>query len=158
MNTLIIYAAKYLIILPVLVLIWLAMRLDPKKRINLGWTMLMGALIAGILDKIGGMLFYDTRPFVSQHLTPLIKHAADNGFPSEHTLLATTLAVVVGFYNRRLGWLLAAAAVIIGAARIAAHVHSPVDIMGSLAMAVAAGWLSKFIVSRWLAKHDVDRQ
>ena len=41
------------------------------------------------------------RPFVVQHVAPLFPRDADNGFPSDHTLLATFFAVCVFFYSRK---------------------------------------------------------
>lgn len=106
--------------------------------------MLLAFVIAGvlavILDKLGGMLYYDPRPFVSRHITPLITHAADNGFPSEHTVFTMTLSAVLIFYRRRLGILSFVLALSVGISRVAADVHSPIDIAGGIVIGLVAGY------------------
>lgn len=144
--------------LPVAVFIWFWWK-DKFHKAHLGWSFLAAVLIAGLFDKISSKLFYDTRPFVSEHIQPLVKHAADNGFPSEHTLLAATVAAVIYFFDRRIGIYLAVVALLIGASRVAAHVHSPIDILGSLVFAAIAGWTGYNLAKKFVpAKPVGDRQ
>lgn len=149
MDNLIIFGAKYLIALPVLIFAWFWFKQAKQLKLQLGWAVVAAGFLAGLADKISSKLYYDPRPFVTHHLTPLVSHAADNGFPSEHTLLAVTLATVMYFYDKRIGAATAVIAVLIGASRVAAHVHSPIDIIGSLAMAALAGWIGVSIARRW---------
>ena len=88
-------------------------------------------------------MYYDPRPFVTGHIAPLFPHPAANGFPSDHTLLAMVLAMCVLFYSRKWGVALVALAAAIGAARVAAHVHHWVDILGAMALAVIAVFISR---------------
>ncbi len=84
-----------------------------------------------------------------EHVQPLITHAADNGFPSDHTLLTMTIASILFLYNKRLGIVLAILAVIVGYSRVLAKVHHPVDIFGSIVIAIIATYISsKFLVKR----------
>lgn len=149
MDNLIIFGAKYLIILPVLIFAWFWFKQSKPLKLQLGWAFVAAGLLAGLADKIGSKLYYDPRPFVTHHLTPLVSHAADNGFPSEHTLLAATLATLIYFYDKKIGTATAVLAILIGASRVAAHVHSPIDIIGSLLMAALAGWIGVSIARRW---------
>ncbi|HQU08167.1 MAG: hypothetical protein B7X04_00030 [Parcubacteria group bacterium 21-54-25] len=91
---------------------------------------------------IAGFLYYDPRPFVVLHVVPLISHAADNGFPSDHALLMGTLAAIVTVFNRRIGALLWALAILVGVARVLAAVHHPIDILASFVIAIAAAALA----------------
>ncbi len=108
------------------------------------WQLAAAVVIAGVialaLSKIAGALYYHPRPFVVQHIKPLIPHASDNGFPSEHTLLAMTLGTVVYYYRPRLAAGLFGLSILIGISRVLAHVHSLVDILGSLILGALAGW------------------
>src|SRR4051794_4819377 len=99
MDSIIIFGAKDLFVL--VVLIWLVVwwQSSRKSRTELAIATIAAGIIAGILDKIAGKIFYDPRPFVTHHLTPLVTHAADNGFPSEHTIFTATLAGVLFFYR-----------------------------------------------------------
>ena len=147
MNDLIIFCAKYLIIVPVLVWIFVFWRLKLSKRL-LALTVLAGFL-ALVASRVASHLFYDPRPFVNHSVKPLISHSADNGFPSDHTLLAATLSSVIYFFDRKLAAISFAATLLVSLGRIGAHVHSPIDIIGSLVIAVAAAWLAQYLVDRY---------
>ncbi len=88
------------------------------------------------------MLYYDPRPFVAQHIHPLFAHAADNGFPSDHAALTMFLAVCVLFYSRLWGGALVVNALLVGTARVLAHVHSPLDIVAGFVFAAVAALLA----------------
>ena len=150
MDSLIIFCAKYLFLLiPLLALgAWLQASKKAKKQMLL--AAFIAVIAAVILDKIAGKLYYDPRPFVSHHLKPLVAHAADNGFPSEHTLFSATLAVLLYIYRPRLGIAALAIALAVGVARVAAHVHSPIDIIGGAVIGIAAGLGGYAVAKRFL--------
>ncbi len=105
------------------------------------------ALVAVAVKGLGA-LWVDPRPFVVDHTTPLIAHGADNGFPSDHTALATAVAAVTFAWHRRSGAVLLAVAVVLGAARVAAHVHHVPDILGGLVAGVLAALLATLVARR----------
>ncbi len=146
----IVFGAKYLIVLiPLLALAaWLQAGNRLKKQMLL--AAVAAVILAVILDKIAGKLYYDPRPFVSHHLKPLVAHTADNGFPSEHTLFGTTLAVLIYIYRSRIGTVALATALVVGIARVAAHIHSPIDIIGGVAIGIAAGFGGYAVARRLL--------
>jgi membrane-associated phospholipid phosphatase len=104
------------------------------------------------LIALAGALYYDPRPFVIQHIHPPFAPAADNGFPSDHATLTMFLAVCVPFCSRPWGIVLAVNALMVGAARVLRHVHSPLDIAAGFligaAAAAPASWLAPVIVRR----------
>ena len=138
MDEVIKICAKYLIIVPVLVELYIFWKLDKNGRREMVKVFLATALLAVILAKLGSHLYNDPRPQFSDGSTPLIPHANDNGFPSDHTLLAATLAFVAYSFNKKLGYSLLGVAVIIGWARVAAHIHHLTDIAGSVVAAAIA--------------------
>jgi undecaprenyl-diphosphatase len=139
---LIIIAAKYLIALPLVIAGIFLLTTRPTVRKQ---ALVLGA-IAGILSyaaaKVAGLLYFNPRPFVISHVAPLIPHAADNGFPSDHTLLAAVIAAVVTKYNWRLGLVLWVVALLIGIARVLAGVHHSIDVVGSLIIAGLVAWFT----------------
>jgi undecaprenyl-diphosphatase len=152
MNSIIIFVAKYFIFLSMLVAAIYWLRVPTKEKIALGWRVVVGGAIAEGLAQVAGHLYYDTRPFVSAHIVPLIAHAPDNGFPSDHALLASFLGFVVLLYSRRTGLVLLLIAVLIGWARVLAHIHHPIDIIGSFvfaALAVGLVQLGARLAKRW---------
>lgn len=115
------------------VVYWL--RAARPVKFTLAWQLVLGGLIALGLARLGGHFYYDTRPFVRDHVKPLFAHAPDNGFPSDHALLALFLAFSLWRYSKPVSATLLVNALLISAARVAAHVHSPTDIVGSFVFA-----------------------
>ena len=159
MDTLIVYTAKYAFVVSLLIAAYAWLRLPGRQKTELlAWGVLGGAL-AYVLIKVAGALFYDTRPFVADHTAPLFAHPPDNGFPSDHTALTMFIALCVLRYSRRWGIVLIVISLLIGASRVAAGVHRPIDILAAVAIAAiaaaatrpAAVWLNRRLRSP--AKH-----
>ncbi len=150
MDSLIVFVAKYFLFLSVAVVgvHWLLS--SKRDRVDLAVHYVVGGIIALALAKLGAHFFYDTRPFVSHHIKPLMPHAADNGFPSDHALFTSFLGFTMLAYSRRLGYALLGIAVLVGAARVAAHIHSPIDIVGSFVFAAIAVLATRPLVHRFL--------
>ena len=148
MNSVVVFVAQYFFLLSILIAAVYWLRLRTNTKVELAARAIVGGALALILSHLAGSLYYDPRPFVVEHVTPLIPHAADNGFPSDHALLTSFIAFVILAYSRKWGSLLLVVAVLVGAARVAARVHHPLDIVGSFVIsAVAAGAVSLFITT-----------
>ncbi len=149
MNAVIIISAKYLFLVSLgafaayLVYLWLKSKPEFLSVVRLSLLSLPLSYLAG---KIASHLFYNPRPFVSEHLVPLIPHVPDNGFPSDHALLTMTVAAIVFAADKKLGMALFAIATLVGTARILAHLHHPLDIIGSSAIAIASTGVSYLIL------------
>ena len=89
-----------------------------------------------LIAKLISHFYYDPRPFVAGHFTPLIPHQADNGFPSDHTLLSAAIASIIYYFNKKLSIGLWVLTLIIGFSRVYAGIHHPVDILGSVIIAI----------------------
>ena len=95
--------------------------------------------IAVVLVKLARTVHADPRPLdVDPSIRAWFAHHDDNGFPSAHTALAATVAVLVITYRWGLGPVLLAASIMVGAARMVAHVHHGQDIIAGLLIAVLA--------------------
>lgn len=160
MDSVIIFCAKYLFAAVILLYVLAVYQASKRDRKALVIAVVIAGITAVILDKLSGKLYYDPRPFVTHNVTPLIKHAADNGFPSEHTILSMTIAILLFYYRRRLGALAIVIAYIVGVARIAAHVHSPIDIIGGIVIGIIAAAAGYFAAKKLLdePKRRADRQ
>lgn len=135
MNTLIIFGAQYLylvIVLASIVYIYRQPR-EQQKKIILCAVIALPATY--LVAKIASLFYYDARPFIVENFTPLLSHANDNGFPSDHTLFSSAIAVTIFFFHRKLGLWLFLIAFLVGASRIFAGIHHFVDIFGSMAIA-----------------------
>ncbi len=141
MDSLITAAAQYLLF-PILIaaaIIWLF--LPRRDQVGLAVQAIVSLVIAVVLIQLAAAMHADPRPFVvDPSLKPLFAHPADNGFPSDHTAFGATVALLVMTYRRSLGVVLLAASILVGAARVAAHVHHAQDIVaGVLIAALAVG-------------------
>ena len=149
MDTLIVYIAKYAFVLSIVIAAYVWWRLPSRQKTELlAWGLIGGAVTYGLI-KLAGALYYDTRPFVIDHSTPLFAHPPDNGFPSDHTALTMFIAVCVLRYSRKWGIVLIAISLLIGASRVAARIHHPVDIIAAIAIAIAAALITRS-VAVWL--------
>ncbi len=148
MNALIILCAQYLIYVSGLIagIYWLT--LPNKTKIQVAIFGIVTGIVAVVLAKAGGSIFYDARPFVADHVASLFPYTADNGFPSDHTLIAAVMAVTIYSVSKKLGLGLLALAIIIGVSRVLANVHHPLDIIGSLIFAGLGGVVAYYLVPR----------
>ncbi len=120
-----------------LVILFLGVRYRARWLELLIATVIIGG-IGYLLSKVGTNLISDPRPFVQNGTIPLIHSATDNGFPSDHTLLLATAAVIVVLVNRWAGAVVLALALLIGLARVYVGVHHLLDILGSFAIVAIA--------------------
>ncbi len=109
---------------------------------------ILSGVISLILLKISSVFINDPRPFVINHVIPLIPHAPDNGFPSDHTLITMWLALVVFLNNRRIGIALIVISLVVGISRVMALIHHPIDIIGSIVIATVSVWASNIAITK----------
>jgi undecaprenyl-diphosphatase len=136
MNLIIIFAAKYLFLVSIILGGIFFYRLEATRKKKFIVFSLASFALSFIVAKLLGAIFNNPRPFVSDHITPLIAHAANNGFPSDHTLLTMAIAAVVFMYNRKLGAVLAVISLFVGSARVVASIHHQADILGAIGIAI----------------------
>ncbi|OIQ81410.1 putative undecaprenyl-diphosphatase YbjG [mine drainage metagenome] len=167
MKTLVVVLAQ---VLPLLVpavaaVVWFT--LPRASKIGLGAQAVIALVVVLGLIQVAAALHTDPRPFaVDPSLTPFFAHPADNGFPSDHTALASTVAFLVMRYRTRLGVILLTASIIGGAARVIAHVHHTQDIVAGVliaALAVAAAavawrWVDPRLPGNLLGEDDRRRR
>ncbi len=151
MDALFIFGAKYLFVLSIVIgaIYFLKAPGGTKKEIfifavfTLPLTFLLGVL--------ANHLYINPRPFVVDNFVPLIPHAADNGFPSDHTLLVSAIAMFFSFFSRRTALWLWIIAFSVGISRVYVGVHHLTDIFGSVTIAVVSGY-AVFYVHRAILK------
>lgn len=142
MNTVIIFLAKYLFLIVILITLIFYLKSNREQKRQIFNLTLFSFLISFILGLLASFLIKSPRPFVSDHVQPLIAHPANNGFPSEHTLLVATITFVVWKFSKKLGILLLFFSLLVGWGRVLALVHHPVDILGSVIIALLSVWVS----------------
>lgn len=112
------------------------------------------SVVLGLLmNVVAGSLWHHDRPFVDHpHDTVLlVRHAADNSFPSDHSTVAFAAAFAVLFFYRRLGALLLLGAVGVALARVLLGVHYPVDVGASALIGAASAGIVAFGAQAYVA-------
>ncbi len=153
MNAFFIFGAKYLYLFSILIAAIYFFRASAetkKKMVVLGIT---SFALAFALSVAARAAYYSPRPFVEYGFTPLISHAPDNGFPSDHTLLAAAVASVMLFFNIHIGIWLWLAAAVVGLSRVYAGIHSFPDIIGSGTIALISALLAYAIILKLWKKN-----
>jgi undecaprenyl-diphosphatase len=141
-------AAKYLILLFPLVLIYQCLRYRDRRALVI--VIFIALLLACGLSYLIGHIYPTMRPFADGVVTNYIKHSADYSFPSDHMTFACTVAF--GFILGRvykLGIFLLLLAFVIGWSRIYLGIHYPLDIAGGLVL----GFLSALVCVKGLLIH-----
>lgn len=142
----IIFGAKYLLwVLVGIALVWFLKQSREKQKqiIIFGITVLP---IIFLISRLVGKFYYDPRPFLVGHFEPIIPHDPDNGFPSDHTLLGAALASIIYPFSKKLSVIAWIFTFLIGISRVLGGIHHPIDIAGSMAMAIFTGVLIYYVL------------
>jgi len=141
LNIFIAFSASFLIwiLFAGLLFLWL---IDGRIKKEQALHAFFSAIAAWILaDMIKG-LFPTLRPFYINGLVPLtVTTPQDGSFPSGHSAAAFALAVSLWLHDKKIGFWYLLVALIIGVARVLAHVHFLVDILGGAVLGSSVAFL-----------------
>jgi undecaprenyl-diphosphatase len=157
MEAFIIFLAKYLSIISIIVYLIFSFDLWQTNMRKFKYFLILSLfsfLLTYVVGKILGFVISDPRPFVVEHISPLIDHAADNGFPSAHTLITVVIASVIFIYNKKLGILLFVIALIVGITRLLAYIIHPVDIVGATLIGISITTFIFLLVTLYSVYND----
>lgn len=150
MDTLIIFGAKYLFTFVILGTAIAFLKTPIELRKNFLITAIVATVLAVAITKTAGALYFDPRPF-THGVHALFPHDADNGFPSDHTVLSVTAAAIAFIYSRKIGVALFGLALVVGLCRVLSGIHSPLDILAGIAFGVVSS-LVAFQISKAMEK------
>lgn len=155
LDTFSIFASTYLWYAIIgIAIVYFLMQSRPRQKRMLIFAALVLPLVY-IVSIIGGAFYDDPRPFVVGHFSPLIPHKPNNGFPSDHVLWSAATAAIIFSSNRYLSIILWLLTILVGAARVHAGVHHPIDIAGSVLMAIVVAAFVYFMISRIKALRSI---
>lgn len=100
----------------------------------------MAGLTAYLLAKLIGSVYQPElqRPFELMGVSPGASYLNNPGFPSDHVLFCTAITLAVWFETRHklLSGVLVGLTLLVALGRILALVHSPLDVVGGVVIAV----------------------
>ena len=161
MDSIVIFFAQYVIFIVGLVAFGYWLTLPKKQKIQVIIFGLVIAITAYVLSKLGNSIVHSPRPYTLDQFVPLFAYPKDNGFPSDHTLISACIAATIFFVSKKWGIGLFVVALTIGSARVLAHIHHPIDIMGGFVFAIIAGLIAYGVtnqVSKLLAQSKYAEQ
>lgn len=141
-----IIAAKYLFLLSFVIAGISFLKLSATERRRLFFFGLIALPIIFCSAIIAGHFYDNPRPFVVLQFVPLIPHAPDNGFPSDHVLLVSAIAAIFLYFDRRAAALLWGVTLLVAIGRVTVGVHHVTDVIASMLISL----LCVFIVDHSL--------
>ena len=144
MSWLIVFLADYLVYVSLLGVAYLWVKGKRHDLIRIAVSMVLAFAVGEGIN----IFFSLPRPFIAHGTEPLISVPPSeyySSFPSGHVMVMAAYAASVFFTRRWLGILLLVVAVVVGAARVVAGVHYPLDVLGGLLLgggvAISVRWL-----------------
>lgn len=154
MNVIILFGAEYLYLAAVFVATGYTFVQSRENRRQIFIFACIVLPIVYLVSRVAAFIYYDPRPFVVGHFTPLVPHAPDNGFPSDHALLTAALAAIITRYNWKMGAIVWLIAILVDTARVAAGIHHTIDIAGSVIISIT-GTLAVYLFLKNVAYKKV---
>lgn len=123
----------------------LLIKVPPKNMVESYSRIIMAGLTALLLAKLVGSFWQPdaARPFVEMGVAAKAAYLDNAGFPSDHVLFATAIALAVWFETRqrKIVVILAVLIALVSLGRVVALVHTPLDVLGGLVFAsIGALW------------------
>jgi len=137
-RSLAVFCAGLLVYL--LLVVWLLLVWRQRESLTFATVARIGIVMLGaiLLARIAAQFISNPRPYIVAHTVPLMPVSADNGFPSDHTLLVAALTATVYGIDRRWIGPLAAGTLLVALGRLAVGAHHTVDVVGSVVIVLLA--------------------
>ena len=135
LSSLAVFAASKLLYVLIVLLVVLAFMHREIITWSLTARVVHSLAVAGLLTLLTNHLIQDPRPFVVEHYTPLAHATNDNGFPSDHTLIAALVAGWAFWFDRRWAALFVVGLLAVMFGRLAIGAHHTLDVLASVVYA-----------------------
>ncbi|HEV7213688.1 MAG TPA: phosphatase PAP2 family protein [Chloroflexota bacterium] len=148
-KALAVFCAAILVFL--LMAAWLVVVFRHRGRVSVAST-LQTVLLFGVSYVAAKAISHgvsDPRPYIVQHIQPLMPLAHDNGFPSDHSLLAWAMVFSLLWLAPAAVWPFVLGALLVMLGRLGVGAHHTVDVTGSAAIVFVVAGLVALL--RWPA-------
>lgn len=110
---------------------------------------LAAAAVGLLANQVISHIWERARPYEAHAaIVPLLPKSGDPSFPSDHATAALSIAFGVFFVSRRAGWFFLAFGAAVAGSRVLAGMHYPTDVLASLVVSIAAGYLCARVLMR----------
>lgn len=147
-DSAVIFLARYLVyVLAAGFFVYLYSERDSRRR----WFVFISTALAvilsrGIVTEAIRFFYPRPRPFEVLDITPLLSAAPNNSFPSGHAAFLFALGMALWFFRRGWGNWYFILALVVGAARVFAGVHWPLDILGGAVIGIVSAVAVYFLL------------
>lgn len=138
LDKLMVFGATALIYLTFLFILILGFKGGIKEKKTL-LLIILGIPVAFLLIEGIHFFYYESRPFVTFHFTPIVNEAATSAsFPSKHATIAAVVGFAYTYFKSKWAPLFLILMFWIGFSRIYVGVHYPLDVLGGFLTSIVA--------------------
>jgi len=151
-ELIIFFATDFGILLVLVAGIFLVTHRHLKEGIKNILVIALAAGLAWVISKAIKYFYISPRPFLAlENVNLLFEHGDHDSFPSGHATFFSALAFALFAYHKRIGIAYALGALIIGASRVTAGVHWPIDILAGYIMGGIIGYSAYIFISKYMS-------
>lgn len=140
---------KFGLLLIFILIIWAFTHKHKEENIRNISVIFLSGLFAWFIAKIIKYFYFSPRPFeVLNSVNVLFEHGGNDSLPSGHAVFYSSIATSFYFYHKYLAIIYIIGALLIGASRIIAGIHWPLDILAGYALGGIVGYFAYRIFGR----------
>ena len=127
-----------------------------KTGLGMGAALILGLIVCNMILKpwVGRIRPYDLQERLGNTIPLLIERQHDFSFPSGHTIASFEAATVLMLHNKKLGIPALILACLIAFSRLYLYVHYPTDVITSVILGTAFGFLGNWLVNKGFQAYE----
>ena len=127
-----------------------------KTGLGMGAALILGLIVCNMILKpwVARIRPYDLQEQLGNIIPLLIERQHDCSFPSGHTIASFEAATVLKLHNKKLGIPALILACLIAFSRLYLYVHYPTDVITSVILGTAFGFLGNWLVNKGFQAYE----
>ena len=127
-----------------------------KTGLGMGAALILGLIVCNMILKpwVARIRPYDLQEQLGNTIPLLIERQHDFSFPSGHTIASFEAATVLMLHNKKLGIPALILACLIAFSRLYLYVHYPTDVITSVILGTAFGFLGNWLVNKGFQAYE----
>jgi undecaprenyl-diphosphatase len=158
-DSIAVLAAEYMPVVVILFLVYLWIRKGDSTHAILLYSVYAG-IVGLIINYLIGLVYFHPRPSMLHLGTQLFQYQTDSSFPSDHTTLMVSIALMLIYFKetRFYGLIILILGLVGGFARVFSGIHFPFDIFGSVVVAIISSVLIFYFKERFNPLNNLIKQ